>query len=478
MARWHTPLRAANLGAALLALVVLGIGTGARGAETPKLLPPSGGKLSAFGNLILFSADGPAALQRARAALRRAGIPQYPNDIQQPAIPPARNAAGVYRRLQALLKEKPLDENAWKIGAALSTRRTFTGAEIDSVRQLLADREDVLALVHRAAAMPKCNFERDWSQSPWLTFPEYAVLRNSARLLRAESYLLAREGRFNEAIRHLEEGFRIEEHANTDPWLLGFLTGSACRSLLLAGFVDVLTLAGPNANVASKVQESLRAHPLRADVRRALGGEVAMSGPYFDLVRRGGYKSLAEVTQTGDSEPDPHAQTLAHMSPGEQAIWPKFIDACEADYLRRMQQRIAIVNLPYARREILAARQEKDLEQNHGNLTVILSAVMLPSLGVQGEGGEAQQVALEAGAAVLQYRAKNGRWPSRLSQAIHRVPLDPFNGKPLGYREEPNGFVVFSVGRTGAFDGGRPGGGTNERGVFRYPADLLPRSEP
>ena len=79
---------------------------------------------------------------------------------------------------------------------------------------------------------------------------------------------------------------------------------------------------------------------------------------------------------------------------------------------------------------------------------------------------------LRAGATVLAYRASNqGRLPDSLPGAF----TDPFTGKPLGYRKEPGakgtGFVIYSVGADGKFDGGRPSSpvpGTNRALLFRF----------
>lgn len=57
-------------------------------------------------------------------------------------------------------------------------------------------------------------------------------------------------------------------------------------------------------------------------------------------------------------------------------------------------------------------------------------------------------------ASVIDYQAKNGRWPSDLSE-VGPVPLDPFlENKPIQYRVENNGFRVWSVGVDKVDNGG------------------------
>jgi hypothetical protein len=60
-----------------------------------------------------------------------------------------------------------------------------------------------------------------------------------------------------------------------------------------------------------------------------------------------------------------------------------------------------------------------------------------------------EQVTLAA-AAILDTKARTGAFPTNLPGNF----TDPFNGKPLGYRLiGDNGFVVYSVGPDGTFDG-------------------------
>lgn len=77
--------------------------------------------------------------------------------------------------------------------------------------------------------------------------------------------------------------------------------------------------------------------------------------------------------------------------------------------------------------------------------------------------------------AVLAYTGRHGAFPHRLKQATPRPPLDPFGTGPLRYRREGDGFVVYSAGPDGNFDGSRPGARrVRDQAYFRYPAIPLP----
>ena len=79
-----------------------------------------------------------------------------------------------------------------------------------------------------------------------------------------------------------------------------------------------------------------------------------------------------------------------------------------------------------------------------------------------------------AAASVLLERAKTGAYP----EALPAMPTDPYTNKPLGYRREgAGGFVVYSGGPDGKYDGGTPGdqaSSAQARFRFRYPAVRVP----
>ena len=60
--------------------------------------------------------------------------------------------------------------------------------------------------------------------------------------------------------------------------------------------------------------------------------------------------------------------------------------------------------------------------------------------------------------AIRVYALANGREPASLAELVPAllpaVPVDPYSGKPLVYRLDPKGFVLYSVGPNGRDDGG------------------------
>lgn len=72
---------------------------------------------------------------------------------------------------------------------------------------------------------------------------------------------------------------------------------------------------------------------------------------------------------------------------------------------------------------------------------------------------EAIMLANRAGLACRLYKNRTGDYPQTLDELVpgllKEVPIDPFTGKPLAYRREGEGFIVYSLGSNEKDDGGR-----------------------
>ena len=76
-----------------------------------------------------------------------------------------------------------------------------------------------------------------------------------------------------------------------------------------------------------------------------------------------------------------------------------------------------------------------------------------------------------AGLAVIGAAGDDGSCPKTLAEAGIDAPIDPFTGKPLVYRAEGKGFVLYSTGKDRVDDGGTVSEDVNEAGkdiVWRF----------
>ncbi|HET6386639.1 MAG TPA: hypothetical protein VFJ58_24880 [Armatimonadota bacterium] len=416
--------------------------------------------------------QGPAVLAAEQRILHRDGAPTTPAELQPPLPPISLNAAPDYEKLTALLKKKPVSPEDDAAISDLGQNGRSTPAEDSVVSQILKRRSDIMDLVDRAARKPKCVFVRDWAKGVDLMLPEYAPMREAVRFLRARSYLMAKEGHYRAAIAIDELGFRVADHAGQDPILIGYLVDIACDAITLSGMEQILQMSGPNPAIADEVQTAIANHRPTINLRRALGGEVVLDTGTAHLTHHQGPTVMA--TQSGEA-PDP-----ALLSRLGSATGYELIDAMLAKTLHYQRLLIETTSLPESQqraayeRVIAKATHSSDGNAYLFNPENLFAAIMIPALGQAADKeyyAHARERVIMAGAAVLAYRARHGSYPNRLDQAAPNLPLDPFTQKPLLYRREPHGFVVYSAGPAGHFNGGEPGMKRSAKeAYFRYPA--------
>jgi len=420
-------------------------------------------------------ADGPADLVRERAAADKAGLQTRPDQLQRPLPPADQNAAPLYVQLDALRKQKPPHLPLY--AQPLNGRYAYTPEQLAAVQKEVDARQDIFTLLHQAADKPQCVFVHDYSnplEAPF-EFTNFAGLRESAREINTESLLLAYQGNYSQAVTDQERGFRIANQAASDGLLISSLVGSAIDAITLAGMQSILDLAGPDATLDSRVEADILALP-PLSLRYALSGEAAAADWEFASLRRAKPANLAQAFPSESPFLGSHPAS-ASFTPLQQTQWTELVDAAQADYLHQFRQLFAAADLPKSGRQAVFTGLAVQAQANQTDPIQALSDLLnaLPSqplLWSAPDRGTARRLVTAAGAAVLAVKAQTGTFPSSLPPTF----IDPFTNKPLDYRlEGADGFVVYSAGPDGTFDGGKPG--DNRYGpniVFRYPLVPVP----
>jgi hypothetical protein len=407
-----------------------------------------------------------SAYDRAVAEARRAGLAVLPSDIKTGPVPAAQNSAPFYRQIDAYLRKQPTGEADSDVMRLLG-RTPPTAAEVARGREIIEQRTAYLKLIHEAASRPKCDFQRDWSLGPNMLFPEYARMRSAARWLLGESGLLLQDGKPAEAAHNLAQGFRIAQHAASDPILIGHLVAVAIDAITLQGMENILLAAGDQPVVPQAVRTALERNWKKPSLAFGLTGETVMQYVAVKMVRQGGLKTLRELT-AGEDGPPPLEDTPFND--------PKYLDTIVDDngrnLLRIMRKLIAAADQPYPTASRAVPAELEVVEQSKDPrymLALVLLPVLDQAVAVRAR-DEAKASAVRAGASLLEYKAKHGSFPATLAEAISSVPADPFDLKPLRYRREGGGFVVWSVSQSLTFDGGDPATKPAPTEIaFRYP---------
>ena len=402
-------------------------------------------------------------LTEIRRQMRQEGLPLTPADLKRPMPPPDRNAAPVYEQLTQALKAKPLRGD----GEVLNEVKRDVPSTLDNMRQVraaLAQRQDVVTLAHQAAQKPECNFNRDYGLGYNLLFPEYAPMRGGLRVLTNESALLLYDGKTLDAIRNESLGFQMAQHTNTDSFMIGKLVGVALNAITLRFMERVLYTSGDQPGIATAVEKAIENNWKTVNMTDGIRGEVVVGEVTFAQIANGTLRDFDEKPGK-DSNPVPHRPPTF--------VGKAIVDANELYWLRFLHSAIAISALPpresHAKMDALEHEFTRFERLPTRSIAAIMFSVYSQALTKQTQ-GEAQKAVVSSAAAIMAYRQKHGAFPGALAQAMTTVPVDPFDRQTLRYRQEGNGFVVYSVGPTGKFDGGmaskRP---DNHEIVFRFP---------
>jgi len=416
-------------------------------------------------------ASGPADLARERTLAEKAGLATRPAQLVQPLPPPDQNAAPLYLQLDTLRKQKPLHFPPY--AQSLKGHVAYTPAQIAVVQKEYDARQDIFTLLHQAADKPQCVFVHDASQT--LGFPaEYAKMRENARELATESFLIASQGNFQNAAANEERGFKVSAHIASGPKLIGFLVACPIDGIAVDSLQTILQKAGPNAALDNQVSTDILALP-PLSLAHALSGEPAVAAREFEMFRKGNPNQLGQVFPE-DSRFSATSPALTHLSPSELTQFNSLLDAAEANTLHQMRSFVAVADGPNEARQSALDEIKISAQNNLTDPIKALSSLISPIASID-LGSLVNQVAARrfvaaAGASALAAKAQTGVFPASLPAQF----TDPFTNKPLGYRlEGTNGFVVYSAGPGGTFDGGKPGDKRdNRQSVFRYP--LVPRS--
>ena len=385
-----------------------------------------------------------------KEAARRAGLPLTPADMREPAVPPAQNAATFYGQAWRLLPRRrdAMDHDAVE---EISGCATPKAAVVAKGRRTFERSKQAVGLIHRAAALAHCDFPRDWSLGPALMLPEFADLRRTARWIAAESYLELLDGKSLDAVRTQALGFRIARHAAHDSMLIAYLVAVAIDNITLAGMENILYKAGNDPAVAKAVKLTVEKECRPLSLAYAYRGEVVSDLVTLELIRKGGPSYLAEFSAGTGGE----GQSSNKKLPKPKS-WDKMVDFNGAFILSVLRQISAAADRPYTE-SIAAIKPIEASYENTKNPLLAISLIMLPVFStpsVSRARHTAHAEAVRCGTSVLVWKARNGRFPDELEQAISPVPADPFDLKPLRYRREGTGFIVYSVGESGDSDGG------------------------
>lgn len=378
----------------------------------------------------------PSALQQ----LRREGLPTSIADYVREEPPTGKNAALIYHQLGRY--EGDLEE---KEVYRLASSVPYNASDSMKIKQFVQSHSRIIGLAHRAVSKPDYYVYHKPSGDPSsILFPEFKQMRRTTRLLIIESQSMVRASNGIPAVQNLSLAFQPGKHATKEFSLMAWMVSSACNTMAFTGLQHIMTTTHGDAATAQAVKKSVEKSYTQQSLSNALKSEMAFELSDIEYIRNNDgmtFDNGNSILKTYNSYTK--AQQNALMDMNGVSIITLFHPA------------VVYSDLPYPN----AFQILKPIDDNFRKATgpgVMIASIFCPVtskiIAVRARETATANVTLAA-ADVFIYKSKHGAFPDRLEQAVVNVPQDPFDLKPLRYRKEGKGFLIYSVGETLKYDG-------------------------
>jgi hypothetical protein len=400
--------------------------------------------------------------------IRQAGFPVTTAELNKwyTAVPPEENAALILTSAFAhLVKGNTNSPDLPIIGRGKLPRRNKPLPP--EMRQAIADyvatNQVALELLEKGLALKSCRYPVDLTPGLHALLPHLPKLKASVQLLELDALIKAEAGDLDSATRRIEEMWALSDSLAQEPIIISQLLRIACREIALSTLERILTRHRLEPDQLADLSRMLNADRDDAALRRGWIGERCFGLDIFHMPSGKLKAFMNDPTESGETDREWSGLV------GDWVIrLSGHMDRDELFFLESTDSYIRAIDLPCPERLQLAEAVSRKIAQarvyRKGEpWRFIMSGVLLPALGKVFEKvatHSARCGAAEVSLALEQHRrGQNGSLPERLHVLvptwIGQIPTDPFDGRPLRYKQLANGYVVYSVGMDRENDGGK-----------------------
>lgn len=361
-------------------------------------------------------------------------------------IPWKNNAARVLIDAMDLYKAPSRDLE----GVLYNAARTFDfGKHAEEARKFLEDNRQVLDLLKQADGMAKYQFPMHRAER--LVETQIFGLHDFQQFGRLLDYKVAYDfctGKPREAVDDSFLAFRLGRRVASGHFLITWLVGTVVGSMGLQS-LDRMTASG-------RLDE-----PMLQDIAKRLnksGGPGDLSRP-FRLERIWTFKFLEDMEKL---PPEQRAAVFQKLNMPEVNAAEIQWDVVRKNLTELFDFYDTIAGKPVLESlrgrnsiEAFIRKREKDWDLMSRSFRPDLHRVFL-AFGKSQVTFDAPRLRI----ALERFKLAKGAYPKSLAEVVpeylDKLPLDPFSGKPYGYRlEEDGGFTLWSVGNDLKDDGGK-----------------------
>jgi hypothetical protein len=391
-----------------------------------------------------------SSLRQAYAALAKDGRPMNAADFVPPQIPDEQNGAPLYEKAASLLKAQQMGRKTMLEYMADRSSRFVAGSldaeDLAEFRQLMAQQavSSALDLVEQGTHRPRCQPKRDYKSDP-LKDPAVLVdMWHLGRILaaRAHAEMQANEAdkAWSTALTELRLAMALaNEPSYEGQWFHWLMARSSCATVQ-----SLCETVPPDPNKGQAIEAMLSRFDPAAAVVHAIDADRLLKGEgFFNLPADQLRQVLRDNIPGGDNRLFVTVATFR----------PRFV-ADHAAYVRALHACTQWVMRPYSAQDPNAGDQIRRLASSRLLTDHLVGSAFRSKEFLYRVLADVQIT--RAGLGALQYKRDHGELPQGLEQVSLKGLVDPYTQRPLGYRVEAGGFVVYSVGEDLKDNGGMP----------------------
>jgi hypothetical protein len=334
----------------------------------------------------------------------------------------------------------------------LRPNEALTPAELAEMREEMARADAAIVEARKLADKPRGRFPIAYTRDYVSTvFPLIQDARGVAYLLSLDALHRAQSGDRDGALVSCRAIVNNARAIGDEPNMIAMLVRMAIRAIAAGHTERALAQGEADPALMAALQKAMEEEAEAPLFLIGLRGERAGNDCFVKSIQDGSTSVRAArgmLTGPGQSAPLVGEESLLYL--------PGAVTTSRAVLLERMNKVIEISKLPFAEQAAPLAELKESLR--HEPLLVREVMPATEKIGLAGRRTQALLLCAAAGLAAEQYRREHGRWPDGLADLkgkfLRDVPTDPFDGKPLRYRPDAEGVIVYSVGQEGKDHGG------------------------
>jgi hypothetical protein len=306
-------------------------------------------------------------------------------------------------------------------------------AGIDSeIRQYVKKNSSAIKYFADAGDAPSCDWGIDYSEGMAVQMPQYAPLRDLAKIVLADARIAAEAGDHRLALDRCLAVNKAAVHFSNDGILISYLVGISANALANGVIIDILPGVSGDVKTLSWLKgRMLAVSGALPSLKSAINRDMQVCGQ--NICRE---KADYILEMCADQVPEQKAKTIRR---GDEA----FFEASRVNFMQYMAAIMSIIEQPYPQsHEELVRLGKKPALESKGNPHAILTGMLMPALHRCLSLDVRIRTHFNAIITALDLyiaRARTGQLPDALPEDALK---DLFSDKDFEYEKTADGFIL------------------------------------